>query len=242
MSISICRQCGVLSTEHTPHQVCSGCKYARYCNRDCQKAHWKIHKPRCEERRNMYSNAVYGAVFKEWSRWADQQYHVFHGLVEAVGSRNGGLGPTFVITDMEIDYIATNSNETKFQVKESDFTVIRLDVLKKSLQDCVVEKPGIYSSTDSPAGLAISQIDEEVRKYGDGIKGFIRYHCRDLLNNQLRVLTFLHSWQGAPMQQLDPKIIVSLINSGLLHVKNLKKAVEEESKAGGGGGCEEGEG
>jgi hypothetical protein len=27
---------------------CSGCQVARYCGKDCQKAHWKQHKPVCK--------------------------------------------------------------------------------------------------------------------------------------------------------------------------------------------------
>lgn len=32
---------------------CSACRGARYCGRECQKAHWVIHKPRCLRARGM---------------------------------------------------------------------------------------------------------------------------------------------------------------------------------------------
>ena len=31
-----------------PHQTCSACLVAKYCSKDCQKAHWKSHKPHCK--------------------------------------------------------------------------------------------------------------------------------------------------------------------------------------------------
>jgi hypothetical protein len=37
--------CGVHSAKVTA--VCAQCSNARYCNRDCQKTHWKVHKKEC---------------------------------------------------------------------------------------------------------------------------------------------------------------------------------------------------
>jgi len=30
-------------------KVCSNCKTVRYCSRECQSSHWKIHKPMCKK-------------------------------------------------------------------------------------------------------------------------------------------------------------------------------------------------
>ena len=33
-----------------PHmQQCKSCKFARYCNKACQKAHWKSHQKKCKQ-------------------------------------------------------------------------------------------------------------------------------------------------------------------------------------------------
>jgi hypothetical protein len=45
-SHSKCWQCGKMWYNGTKR--CSRCHYARYCNRECQVAHWKCHKVECE--------------------------------------------------------------------------------------------------------------------------------------------------------------------------------------------------
>jgi hypothetical protein len=40
-----CAQCGTTTSEKL--QKCSACKTVYYCNRECQVAHWKRHKPVC---------------------------------------------------------------------------------------------------------------------------------------------------------------------------------------------------
>ena len=37
-------------------QRCSKCKFARYCNRECQKSAWKDHKTECERILSVYPN------------------------------------------------------------------------------------------------------------------------------------------------------------------------------------------
>lgn len=41
-----CENCGKLR-EQTKLFKCGGCKMSSYCSAACQKAHWKIHKPKC---------------------------------------------------------------------------------------------------------------------------------------------------------------------------------------------------
>eukprot|EP00123_Amoebidium_parasiticum_P006954 comp17773_c0_seq1/m.17808 comp17773_c0_seq1/g.17808 ORF comp17773_c0_seq1/g.17808 comp17773_c0_seq1/m.17808 type:complete len:134 (-) comp17773_c0_seq1:583-984(-) len=48
-SPSQCTYCETTSDTQTRLQVCSRCRTARYCNVDCQKSHWKVHKKVCTE-------------------------------------------------------------------------------------------------------------------------------------------------------------------------------------------------
>jgi hypothetical protein len=32
-------------------KICSACETARYCDEDCQRAHWALHKGPCKETR-----------------------------------------------------------------------------------------------------------------------------------------------------------------------------------------------
>ena len=40
-------ECNAAETAEHPLQTCTGCKRVAYCNRKCQKLHWKPHKPVC---------------------------------------------------------------------------------------------------------------------------------------------------------------------------------------------------
>ena len=37
--------------------ICSSCYQVRYCSRDCQKQHWKVHKPFCLSVRNAHTES-----------------------------------------------------------------------------------------------------------------------------------------------------------------------------------------
>jgi splicing suppressor protein 51 len=47
MSDSQARGCASCTKTDAHLQLCSGCRLVSYCNKDCQKAHWKPHKPSC---------------------------------------------------------------------------------------------------------------------------------------------------------------------------------------------------
>ena len=49
--------------------LCSGCMLTHYCNRDCQKAHWKIHKTACKELKRDMREDVAEPWYKHVADW-----------------------------------------------------------------------------------------------------------------------------------------------------------------------------
>ncbi|KAG8165831.1 hypothetical protein KVR01_004383 [Diaporthe batatas] len=48
-----CYHCGKIQADlGEALNRCARCKVASYCNKDCQKAHWKAHKPSCFDHKN----------------------------------------------------------------------------------------------------------------------------------------------------------------------------------------------
>ena len=43
-----CGGCSAVRAEEAKaYSVCSGCREVHYCSRECQRKHWKTHKPEC---------------------------------------------------------------------------------------------------------------------------------------------------------------------------------------------------
>ena len=51
-TILACAQCNQITDDSKAHtfQLCAGCRGVFYCNRECQRAAWKSHKPHCRRR------------------------------------------------------------------------------------------------------------------------------------------------------------------------------------------------
>jgi len=47
--------CAACGEEKVPHK-CSSCKSVQYCDRDCQKIHWSVHKKECDKLSKQMNN------------------------------------------------------------------------------------------------------------------------------------------------------------------------------------------
>ena len=47
MGSKYCKSCNKLETEDFPLKRCSRCQNAYFCNQECQRRAWKMHKPQC---------------------------------------------------------------------------------------------------------------------------------------------------------------------------------------------------
>jgi hypothetical protein len=43
-----CELCRNTAKGEVKLKTCTACKSVKYCSRECQRAHWKVHKPACK--------------------------------------------------------------------------------------------------------------------------------------------------------------------------------------------------
>lgn len=66
-----CTNCG---KKDVNTKRCTGCKFAKYCNVDCQKADWKKHKPVCKATRSAKETpSVFCRLLKSWDLMNDEE-------------------------------------------------------------------------------------------------------------------------------------------------------------------------
>jgi hypothetical protein len=65
MSPNACAHCNTINTSAAPLKLCNNCKAVAYCNRTCQKAHFKSHKKTCREQKIAEDHAARDEVANE---------------------------------------------------------------------------------------------------------------------------------------------------------------------------------
>lgn len=74
--LSICSNCGKTADGEAKQYICSRCKSAKYCDKECQRNHWRIHKPVCAKTVEMNASSNLG---KDMDAWMKEN----HGLLQA---------------------------------------------------------------------------------------------------------------------------------------------------------------
>ncbi|KAJ7232118.1 hypothetical protein C8J57DRAFT_1250771 [Mycena rebaudengoi] len=96
----VCEFCGGLEASVALFKKCGGCKIVRYCLKDCQRADWNTHKPRCNFAR--FTSLAPSATEQDASerhrmtRWIQEEERI-RGLVivlkNTIGATHGNLAP-----------------------------------------------------------------------------------------------------------------------------------------------------
>ena len=80
-----CNCCGVTAEVTQKLLLCSACESASYCNKECQKLHWKEHRPVCKQSTDGKKKIVEN-LGKEFSDYADR-WRKQHTVVIATMAR-----------------------------------------------------------------------------------------------------------------------------------------------------------
>lgn len=106
LSIMLCLYCDSPNEFDNQMDVCSQCKEATYCCRDCQRQHWKAHKGRCSQvvkERNYAYEGGQKQVYRFMQSWIDQLY------------KNGGsLMRNLLLATFEYSFLESLSENDKF--------------------------------------------------------------------------------------------------------------------------------
>lgn len=101
-----CGQCKQLPFKGSRYDQCSRCKMAYYCSRECQRAHWKAHKPECDLAARQTIPFLSEEVNDRFDLFLDQYrkhlweltYYAMHAPPPYVGLWRGGHREALLIT------------------------------------------------------------------------------------------------------------------------------------------------
>ncbi|KAJ7775332.1 hypothetical protein B0H16DRAFT_1506984 [Mycena metata] len=127
----MCENC----TEYrTDLRRCSGCGIVRYCSKECQKAHWKEHKPHCVLNAEMAKKSEdlgsdYSIRLKAIGKWCDA-FSIPIGIASASAldiMNHPGHLDEFVLV-IYVDFIPGAKPPYTFDVVDAE--IIPLDILR----------------------------------------------------------------------------------------------------------------
>ena len=162
-----CDSCGAYPPPESKLRKCSRCKAAKYCNADCQKAHWLQHKAPCKagtaEPAELPTQVAYNAALSEVKRRVTSDPRYF-AAVMARGAQEGGQSVCTMMENLNRLGCLGNSSQEVAEREELMGRVRRgmIDELKEMRDKGRMMADELDSVVS--AGLMVGQkIDDEVR-------------------------------------------------------------------------------
>ncbi|KAM5542680.1 hypothetical protein V8D89_003641 [Ganoderma adspersum] len=98
LDYSFCYHCGKRGTDTTPLKRCKGCNAALYCDKDCQKAAWPVHRTLCRSSYTTNTNwpkelgyAAPFSVVDAVQEWMEIHYYSLKTITQIALFTNGGV-------------------------------------------------------------------------------------------------------------------------------------------------------
>ncbi|KAJ6621863.1 hypothetical protein B0H10DRAFT_2016134 [Mycena sp. CBHHK59/15] len=141
-----CRYFGVLNRDSV--RECSGCKTATYCNKDCQRAHWPVHKTICLVWKESATNN--GETVKKLKKRMGE----FIWLIRGVSNYTDDLFKQYIASRREgrsgcMEFLFETSEELDDAIR----VIESLPVLKKRVFRTMPSAPG---HQEMPDGIPVT--------------------------------------------------------------------------------------
>ncbi|KAJ7193141.1 hypothetical protein GGX14DRAFT_478988 [Mycena pura] len=104
------------TVKRTDIKVCSACKDARYCSKECQKAHWKVHKLSCGPGGSPIPLFVERALADGWI-----SFHLAIGIVNLLGLMEDRMNARTAAVKLTWDLSVADTSEYMRRMFDLDF-------------------------------------------------------------------------------------------------------------------------
>jgi len=187
-----CAFCTAVGTPTHRLKRCNGCEMTYFCNDQCQKNHWKVHKAYCRNRQEVIMNMPPGAsdIWQELTRWARHNSLLLtvaghQSLLPGVGYLEEPIYKTHLV------HAFLDRTPTGFSVSSTKIELI---------EDYLRNYP--YGELKSYAELMeeSSQIVEQAKRFGSGMVG-------DEAVGVLRVVLMYEYSAGRPVGYIHPAVV-----------------------------------
>jgi MYND finger len=203
-TIWTCANCG---NQGSDLLRCSRCNNVHYCNKECQKTHWKTHKPICNDYVDNLKRANAADVDEVYRKWKDRNNAALLKLAVSIEPRIADKKADHFIM-IKLEYKPENPIETKFQIIS-----YKLMSLRDAKSEILPVNPVVFSGLADGMKQALQALDDQ-------LLCTIMFLC-DGFGRAIRVAPMPIPIGATPsmlagMGERDTAFLVSTINRGLL--------------------------